>query len=69
MKKIKNLVLSGGGIKGALTIGALKELEKNGWLKNIENVLGTSIGSFLGLLWIIGYTGDEMNKIFCDINY
>ena len=67
-KPIKNLVLSGGGIKGALTIGSIKELEKNGLLNNVENVLGTSIGSFLGLLMIIGYSGEDMSKIVCDIN-
>lgn len=66
--KFKNLVVSGGGIKGALTLGAIKELEKDNWLDDIENVLGTSIGSFIGLLHIIGYTGDEMNKVFCDVN-
>lgn len=68
-KKFKNLVLSGGGLKGALTIGGLKELEKDGLLDGIRNVLGTSIGSFLGLLWILGYSGEDMERIFCEVDF
>ena len=42
---LTHLALSGGGIKGIYTIGALKYLEETKQLKNIEYILGTSIGS------------------------
>ena len=42
---LTHLALSGGGIKGIYTIGALKYLEENCQLEHIEYILGTSVGS------------------------
>lgn len=67
MKKIINtLILSGGGVKGIAYIGALKyldELKTKEDLKvdiNIQEILGVSVGSIVGLLYILGYTYDEL---------
>ena len=67
---IKNLVLSGGGTKGIAHIGALKALEENGLLKNIKNIIGTSIGGIVAGLYCIGYTPDDLLKFIelFDIN-
>jgi NTE family protein len=59
-KIIKNLVLSGGGIKGIAHVGALKLLEEKGILKNIKNIAGTSIGGIVGFYYSIGYSPDEL---------
>lgn len=61
MKTIKkNLVLSGGGVKGIAHIGALYALKELGILNNIEIYAGTSIGSLIISLLVIGYNPSEI---------
>ncbi len=57
-KEIKTLVLSGGGSNGILHLGAICFLNKrdNNFLKNIKTYYGTSVGSMISYLLIIGYT-------------
>jgi len=52
------LVLSGGGIRGAAHIGAIKALEENNIKADI--VTGTSAGSMVAALYSMGYTAAEM---------
>ena len=56
------LALAGGGVKGAAHIGAIKALEEN----NIKfsAMAGTSIGSVVASLYSMGYTTEEMLKLF-----
>ena len=56
------LALSGGGVKGAAHIGAIKAFEEN----NIEisAVTGTSIGSIVAALFAMGYNSSQMLDIF-----
>ena len=56
------LALAGGGVRGAAHIGAIKALQENGI--NIDAVGGTSAGSIVAALYAMGYTTDEMIKIF-----
>ena len=56
------LALAGGGVKGAAHVGALKALEENGI--KVDAVAGTSIGSIVSSLFAMGYSTDEMLKIF-----
>ena len=56
------LALSGGGVRGAAHIGAIKALQENGI--KIDAVAGTSAGSIVAALLGMGYTTDEMIKIF-----
>ena len=44
---IKNLVISGGGIKIISALGVIKYLEENNNLKSINKFYGTSAGSIL----------------------
>lgn len=60
LKKYHTLVLSGGGIKGIIHIGALKALKDKGHLMHIKKIYGTSIGSLIALMHIVGYTPEEM---------
>ena len=62
-----NLILSGGGVKAILHLGALKALDENGLLKNIKNYLGSSAGAFLSLLLCIGYNYNDIIIIFLKI--
>ena len=65
---MRNLVLSGGGIKGLLHLGALKSLEEKQLLKNVENYGGSSAGSLVALLLCIGYTYNDIMIVFLKIN-
>lgn len=56
------LALAGGGVKGAAHVGVLKALEE----ENIEvdYIGGTSSGSIVASLYAMGFTADEIYKIF-----
>ena len=55
------LVLSGGGAKGAATIGALKFMEQ--YKLPVDLVLGTSIGGLLGSLYALGYDAGYLDTL------
>lgn len=65
----KNLVFEGGGVKGIAYVGALDVLEKEGILKDIERVAGTSAGAMIALLVGLKYTTDEIKEILWDLNF
>ena len=54
------LVLSGGSVNGITTLGALQYMWDQHKLKNIKNYYGTSIGSAISYLLIIGYEPTEI---------
>lgn len=56
------LALAGGGVKGAAHIGALKALEE--YNIEIDYIGGTSSGSIVASLYAMGFTSDEIYKIF-----
>ena len=61
------LVLSGGGAKGAATIGALKYMERYEF--PIDMVLGTSVGGLLGGFYAIGYTPDYLTDLIREMDW
>lgn len=62
----ENLVIKGGGPKGTAFIGALEELEKNGALKNLQQLVGTSSGAIVSSLLAVGCTSKDIRKILED---
>jgi predicted acylesterase/phospholipase RssA len=66
---IKNLVISGGGIRGFSALGLLQKLYENNLMTNITNYAGTSVGSAISFLLIIGYFPLDIFKILCDIDF
>ena len=56
------LALAGGGIKGAGHIGVIKALQENDI--EIGYIGGTSIGSIVASLFAMGYSTDEMLRLF-----
>ena len=60
------LVLSGGGVKGYAHLGVLRVLERENI--KIDYITGTSIGAFIGTLYSIGYSVDEIEKFLDDVN-
>lgn len=67
---IKNLIFRGGGVLGIAYAGALKVLETDGVLDNIQCVAGTSAGAMTALLVGLKYTPDEIYDIInkCDFS-
>ena len=65
---IKNLVISGGGIKIISAFGVIKYLEENNLLKSINNFYGTSAGSILCLILILGFNAEEIIKFIEDFD-
>ena len=58
----RNLVFEGGGVKGIAYVGAMKILEDEGILQNIERVGGTSAGAINAVLFAAGYSNSETLK-------
>ncbi len=61
------LVLGGGGARGAAHAGVLKVLEANH--VPIDFIVGTSMGSIVGGLYAAGYSPDEIDQLFKDIDW
>ena len=55
------LTLSGGGAKGLAHIGLLRMLDSLGI--EPDYITGTSMGSIIGALYSIGYSGDELKQL------
>ncbi len=61
------LVLSGGGAKGLAHIPTLQALDSLGIVPDL--VIGTSMGSIVGGLYAMGYSGDSIASIVKDIDW
>jgi predicted acylesterase/phospholipase RssA len=65
---IDTLVFSGGGMKCTSFIGVLQKIEelhiKDISKFNIKTICAVSAGTFIALMYILGYTSKEMEKIF-----
>lgn len=65
----RNLVFEGGGVKGIAYAGAMKALEKEGILKSIKRVGGTSAGSINAVLFAAGFSSQETQKIMNGLDF
>ncbi|MFD1614588.1 patatin-like phospholipase family protein [Gelatiniphilus marinus] len=61
------LVLSGGGAKGLAHIGVLKVIDSLG--VKIDYVAGTSMGAIIGALYASGYSGNQLDSIFNEVDF
>ena len=62
--KIKNIVLSGGGIKGLAICGTLQQLEEKDYLKDVKNIYGSSIGAYIAFFLAMGMTISQLIAMF-----
>jgi predicted acylesterase/phospholipase RssA len=60
---VENLVLRGGGGKGAGYPPTLVELEKHGVTSGVRQVVGTSAGALTAALLAAGFSADEFQKV------
>jgi NTE family protein len=65
---IKNLVLSGGGQAGFSYIGVMKYLEETGYINNIQNILGVSIGSIFSLMITLNMNSKQFGNLLTLVN-
>ena len=61
------LVLSGGGAKGAATVGALKYLEQ--YKFPVDMVVGTSIGGLIGGVYAMGYSPEFLDSLMRNLDW
>ena len=56
-------------MKGIAYVGALEVLEKEGILKDVKRVAGTSVGAMIAVLVGLRYTADEIKEILWKLNF
>lgn len=66
--RFHNLVLEGGGVKGAAYAGALAVLDAKGQLASIERVAGTSAGAITALMVALGYSPAEIHDVVLQVD-
>jgi len=57
---IKNIIFSGGGLKGWAYIGTIQALNEYVKLKDVEQIIGVSIGSVFGLFYLLGISHEYL---------
>ena len=62
------LTIGGGNFKGAAFIGALEYLHKQNYLDYLDEFNGTSIGSYIGIMYIIGFEPYDILLELLNIN-
>lgn len=67
--QIENLVFEGAGIRGIAYAGVIEELEKQGKLKHINKVGGTSAGAITALMISLGYSSSEIESIITSTKF
>jgi len=60
------IALGGGGSRGYAHVGVLRRLEKEGY--HIQAAAGTSAGGIIAALYAAGYTPDEMEARFTELD-
>jgi NTE family protein len=65
----RNLVLEGGGIRGVAYCGAIEELERQGVLKNIKRVGGTSAGAIHASMLALGFSATEITELVNNVKF
>jgi len=68
---ITNLVIAGGSLKGIAMLGSISCLLENKHiiLDEIKTIVGTSVGSLLGFLLVIGYTIEEILQLIMETDF
>ena len=67
--KIRNIVFSGAGTRIFLFMGFLKYIEENYSFKNVKTFAGTSSGSIVSLVKVLGYTAKELEELLLKIDF
>ena len=68
-RNITKLLICGGGFKFFYLVGAIKYLHHINILKNIKEYIGISAGSMLALMFVLGYSTNDLNNFFLEFNF
>ena len=60
-------IFTGGSIRGASYVGAIKAMEQLG--VNNKCFVGSSVGSIMAVFYAVGYSPEELEEIFNEINF
>jgi NTE family protein len=66
---LKNIIFSGGGLKGWAYIGTLKVLSEFINFSEIEQIIGVSIGSVFGLFYLLQIKWDYLLDYVMNLNF
>ena len=66
---IKNIIFSGGGLKGWAYIGTIQALYELVDFKNIEQIIGVSIGSVFGLFYLLNISYEVLLEFIMNLNF
>ena len=66
---MKNIVFSGGGFKGWAYIGTIRALNELIQFNKIEQIIGVSIGSFFGLMYLLQFDSDFLLETIMNIDF
>ena len=66
---ISKLVFEGRGVKGIAYAGALRELEKQNIMPDVQRVAGTSAGAITAVLVALGATSSDLETIVGGTNF
>ncbi len=65
----RNLVFEGGGVKGIAYVGAMDVLGRQGILRDVVRVGGTSAGAINALLFALGYSTAETRRLLAALDF
>tara|TARA_A100000164_G_C21878903_1_gene759166 strand:+ start:66 stop:1031 length:966 start_codon:yes stop_codon:yes gene_type:complete len=68
IQKKTTIIFSGGGVKGIVYVGVIRALEESKIINNIDTFVGTSIGSFILSMYLLGYNGQEMYEFITNFD-
>lgn len=66
---LKNIVFSGGGLKGWAYIGTIKALNELINFKEIEQIVGVSVGSAFGLFYLLNLKWEYLLDYIMNLNF
>ena len=69
IRKISKLLVCGGGFKFYYIYGSIRYLYEINVLQNITEYIGVSAGAMLSLLFVIGYTPNDLEKFFVEFDF
>jgi NTE family protein len=65
----RRLALCGGGVRGVAHVGVMKALAEKGMLTCVKEMIGISAGSLFCLLWVLGYTLEEVERLSLEFDF
>jgi predicted acylesterase/phospholipase RssA len=68
---IKNIIFAGGGLKGWAYVGTIQALNESSVVsfKDLEQIIGVSIGSLFGLMYLLRIDTDYLLDFIMDLDY